>query len=164
MAISFIAGGFDCLHEGHLHLLKEAAKLAPLYIGLNHDAYFKKKGENRPIDKYAKRASNLLATGLVKCVWQIGDSPLELILRLKPDYIVVGNDYDIEKVVGAKECLTWGGEVVIIPRIKGLSTTKIINEQLKPKPFTELAKEHGFAPVPDGVREQTLRKLQNGKR
>jgi len=129
MAISFIAGGFDCLHEGHIHLLKEAAKLAPLYIGLNHDAYFKKKGSNRPIDKYAKRASNLLATGLVKCVWQIGDSPLELIIRLQPAYIIVGNDYAEKDIVGAKECLTWQGQIVIVPRIKGLSTTKIIEER-----------------------------------
>lgn len=149
--ISFIAGGFDCLHEGHLHLLKEASKLAPLYIGLNNDEYFKKKGPNRPVDNYAKRAKNLLDTGFIKGIFQIKDNPLDLILRLKPDFIVVGNDYEEKNVVGAKECLTWGGQVVIIPRIGGYSTTKIINE-------------HKWATVPEGVRERTLRQLQYEKR
>lgn len=129
MKTSFIAGGFDLLHLGHLHLLKEASKFGRLYIGLNHDEYFKKKGPNRPVDNWAKRNNNLLNTGYVTGVFRIKDSPLDLILRLKPDYIVVGDDYDIDKVVGAKECLTWNGEVVIIPRIGGYSTTKIIEEK-----------------------------------
>lgn len=126
--ISFIAGGFDLLHIGHLHLLKEASKLAPLYIGLNHDAYFKKKGPNRPVDSYAKRQKNLLDTGYVSAVFQIEDSPLELILRIRPDYIVVGDDYAPEQVVGFEECKKWGGEIIIIPRIGGHSTTKIIEK------------------------------------
>lgn len=129
--ISFIAGGFDLLHLGHLHLLKEASKLAPLYVGLNNDAYFKKKGPNRPIDSYNKRLKNLIDTGYVKGVFQIEDDPLELILRLKPKYIIVGDDYKEGDIIGAKECLTWGGEVVIIPRIGGYSTTKIIEEMKK---------------------------------
>ena len=124
----FIAGGFDLLHLGHLHLLKEANKLGRVTVAVNHDAYFKKKGANRPIDTLHRRIQNVYNTGLVEEIHAIEDCPSSLILRLKPDYIVVGDDYDIEKVVGAKECLTWGGEVVIVRRIKGISTTEILQE------------------------------------
>lgn len=129
--IAFIAGGFDCLHKGHIHLLKEAAKLGRLTVAINHDAYFKKKGPNRPIDSLNQRIQNLYNTGLVDEIHAIEDSPLNLILNLRPDYIVVGDDYTEDKIVGAKECLTWGGKVVIVPRIDGLSTTKIIKEMNK---------------------------------
>lgn len=31
----------------------------------------------------------------------------------------------------------------------------------RPEPYTTIAKQHGFAPVPDGVRDATLRQLQH---
>ena len=126
MKTAFISGGFDCLHAGHLYLLKRAAKLGQLSIGLNHDAYFKKKGVDRPIDTYVTRYTKLMKTGMVEAIYPIEDSPLSLIMKLHPDYIVVGNDYTLDRVVGAVECLTWGGKVVIVTRIGGISTTKII--------------------------------------
>lgn len=132
----FIAGSFDLLHLGHLYLLKEASKLGHVIVAINHDAYFKKKGPNRPVDNLNKRISNVFQTGLVDEIYAIEDSPLALILKLKPDYIVVGNDYDESRIVGAKECLTWGGKVVIVPRIKELSTTKIIESLVKNEEVT----------------------------
>lgn len=125
---AFISGGFDCLHEGHIYLLKEAAKLGDLIVAINHDKYFKKKGCNRPIDSLEKRIEKLKKTNLIKEIYPIEDNPLEIILKIRPDFIIVGNDYNENQVVGSKECKEWGGKVVIIDRIKGISTTKIIKE------------------------------------
>jgi D-beta-D-heptose 7-phosphate kinase/D-beta-D-heptose 1-phosphate adenosyltransferase len=54
------------------------------------------------------------------------DTPLELILRLRPDMLVKGGDYDVSTVVGASEVQGWGGRVVIVPLTPGQSTTSII--------------------------------------
>jgi rfaE bifunctional protein nucleotidyltransferase chain/domain len=125
MTTVFIAGGFDLLHKGHLYILSEARKLGDrLVVATNHDAYFARKGPGRPVDALAKRMENLFATGLVDEVHAIEDSPLGLIMRLRPDIIAVGDDYTPDRVVGATECKAWNGRVIIIPRIPGFSTTK----------------------------------------
>jgi D-beta-D-heptose 7-phosphate kinase/D-beta-D-heptose 1-phosphate adenosyltransferase len=54
------------------------------------------------------------------------DTPLELILHLRPDVLVKGGDYSVETVVGAREVRAWGGEVSIVPLTAGQSTTSII--------------------------------------
>jgi D-beta-D-heptose 7-phosphate kinase/D-beta-D-heptose 1-phosphate adenosyltransferase len=51
------------------------------------------------------------------------DTPLELIRALMPDVLVKGGDYTTETVVGAKEVIARGGEVVIVPLTPGHSTT-----------------------------------------
>ena len=48
-----------------------------------------------------------------------------MIKELKPDILVKGGDYTIENIVGAKEVLSWGGSVEVIPFVEGYSTTKI---------------------------------------
>ncbi len=123
----FIAGGFDLFTRGHLHLLTEAKKLGDrLIVALNHDAYFAKKGPGRPVDTWEVRARNVRQTGLVNEIHWIKDNPLSLIMHLEPDVITCGDDYPLDKVVGYKECAAWGGRVVLIPRIPGISTTAAI--------------------------------------
>ena len=56
------------------------------------------------------------------------DTPLELILQLKPDVIVKGGDYTEETIVGAREVMGWGGEVVVVPLTPDQSTTSIIKK------------------------------------
>ena len=54
------------------------------------------------------------------------DTPLELIRTLTPDVLVKGGDYTVETVVGAKEVLARGGDVVIVPLTPGHSTTRTV--------------------------------------
>lgn len=125
--IAFIAGCFDGVHPGHLHILTEMRKLAPYtVVAINRDEYLARKGPGRPIMRLEERRAALYATGLVDEVIEIGNSPLEAIMFLKPDYIVVGDDYTEDRVVGAKECGAWGGRVVIVPRIAGHSTSELL--------------------------------------
>jgi len=51
-----------------------------------------------------------------------------LIEYLKPDVLVKGGDWEEENVVGRESVTKWGGEVVIIPEIKGASTTNIVEK------------------------------------
>ena len=59
--IGFTNGCFDLLHDGHLHLIREAKKRCDfLIIGLNSDESVKMlKGESRPIENQEQRVKNL---------------------------------------------------------------------------------------------------------
>ena len=56
--------------------------------------------------------------------------PYELISAIRPNVLVKGGDWSGEKIVGADLVEEAGGRVVVIPYIKGFSTTEII-ERIK---------------------------------
>jgi D-beta-D-heptose 7-phosphate kinase/D-beta-D-heptose 1-phosphate adenosyltransferase len=56
------------------------------------------------------------------------DTPLELIKALMPDVIVKGGDYTIDQIVGAREVIANGGNVIINPIVEGYSTTGILDK------------------------------------
>jgi D-beta-D-heptose 7-phosphate kinase/D-beta-D-heptose 1-phosphate adenosyltransferase len=45
-----------------------------------------------------------------------------------PDVLVKGGDYTIDSIVGAKEVIANGGQVIINPIVEGFSTTNIIEK------------------------------------
>ena len=129
--ISFTNGCFDILHAGHIASLTEAAQHGDyLIIGLNADASIKGlKGENRPVNDERSRALVLASLAMVDAVIIFFEpTPLELIKAIQPDALVKGGDYKIENIVGAKEVMNWGGQVIINPIVQGFSTTSIINK------------------------------------
>ncbi len=56
------------------------------------------------------------------------ETPFELINFLKPDILVKGSDYSIDKIVGADVVMANGGRVETMDFIDGYSTTNIINK------------------------------------
>ena len=125
----FTNGCFDLLHPGHIALLRQArAACDRLVIGLNSDASVKRlKGENRPVQSEAARATVLASLADVDCVVVFDeDTPLDLIKTLKPDVLIKGADYTVENVVGAAEVQGWGGQVVLAELVEGQSTTRTI--------------------------------------
>jgi len=58
--------------------------------------------------------------------WFDEDTPLSLILKCRPDLLVKGGDWPIEKIVGAKEVLAWGGDVRSIAFQFERSTTELL--------------------------------------
>lgn len=129
--ISFTNGCFDILHEGHIASLNEAASHADfLIVGLNSDASVKRlKGDARPVNKEYSRAVILASLTMVDAVVIFSeDTPRELIINIKPDFLVKGGDYKIEDIAGAKEVLEAGGKVIINPIVEGFSTTGLIQK------------------------------------
>jgi D-beta-D-heptose 7-phosphate kinase/D-beta-D-heptose 1-phosphate adenosyltransferase len=123
MTIVWTNGCFDLLHQGHVHILKESKRLGDkLVVGLNTDRAVRKlKGINRPIETYEVRKTNLLKTGYVDEVVPIGLTPINGILKYKPDIITKGDDYQEKDVIGYGKA-----EIRIIKRIPGYSTSKIL--------------------------------------
>lgn len=131
--ISFTNGCFDILHEGHIASLSEAASHADfLVVGVNSDASTKrqnKKGPERPINNEHSRALLLASLLVVDAVIIFDeDTPYNLITTLLPDVLVKGGDYTIDQIVGAKEVIANGGQVIINPIVEGFSTTGIIEK------------------------------------
>ncbi len=134
--IVFTNGCFDILHAGHVRYLQQARALGDrLVLGLNSDASVKRlKGESRPINMFADRQSVLAALACVDWVISFGDNaeendtPLELIKKVAPHILVKGGDYQVETIVGAKEVLASGGEVIVLDFLEGRSTTNIIKK------------------------------------
>ena len=132
--IGFTNGCFDLLHEGHLHLIKEARKRCDfLIVGLNSDESVKiLKGEGRPIEDQKKRAKNLSKMKEVNAIIIFNTETPEIIIKnLNPNILIKGGDYNKNNIIGSDFVLKNGGSVEIIDLLKGFSTTQIINEQVK---------------------------------
>jgi D-beta-D-heptose 7-phosphate kinase/D-beta-D-heptose 1-phosphate adenosyltransferase len=129
--VVFTNGVFDIIHPGHVDILTAArARGDALIVGVNTDASVKRlKGPSRPVRNEAERAYVLAGMEAVDCVVLFEqDTPLELVLALRPDVIAKGGDYSEDTIVGAKEVKEWGGDAVVIPLTPGHSTTSIIEK------------------------------------
>ncbi|MBI3444235.1 MAG: D-glycero-beta-D-manno-heptose-7-phosphate kinase [Magnetospirillum sp.] len=131
LKVGFTNGCFDLLHPGHVSILAQArAACDRLVVGLNSDASVQRlKGPTRPVQSEASRATVLSSLSTVDLVVIFGeDTPLEMIKTLKPDVLIKGADYTVDKVVGAAEVQSWGGKVVLAELVDGQSTTNTIKK------------------------------------
>jgi len=123
---------FDLLHRGHVTYLARARALgAALLVALNTDASAQRlgKGDGRPLNALADRAAVLAALAMVDAVtWFDDDTPEALIAACKPDVLVKGGDWPVERIVGAQGVLARGGKVVSIPFEHERSTTALLNK------------------------------------
>jgi rfaE bifunctional protein nucleotidyltransferase chain/domain len=131
--IVFTNGCFDILHAGHADYLNKAKSLGDiLVVGINSDASVRRiKGEKRPILPQQMRAyllDNLKPVDYVVIFEE--DTPLELIKAIKPDVLVKGADWDLERIVGADFVLSYGGRVERIPFSFDISTSKVVERIL----------------------------------
>jgi D-glycero-beta-D-manno-heptose 1-phosphate adenylyltransferase len=130
--VVFTNGVFDVLHRGHVTYLAESRALGACQVlALNSDASVKRlgKGPDRPINRLEDRAAVVAALACVDLVtWFEEDTPLALILLCRPDVLVKGGDWPVEKIVGAREVLGWGGAVHSIPFRFERSTTALLSK------------------------------------
>lgn len=127
--IVFTNGCFDIFHYGHLHLLREAKKLADfLVVGINSDDSVRRlKGKNRPIFSLDYRSQILSSLIYVDGVVAFDeDHPFELITKIKPKVLVKGSDWNERDIVGADFVKSYGGKVERIDLVPGFSTSEII--------------------------------------
>jgi D-glycero-beta-D-manno-heptose 1-phosphate adenylyltransferase len=128
----FTNGCFDILHRGHVTYLAQAAALgASMVVALNSDASVKRqgKGADRPVNTLGDRLAVMAALGCVALVtWFDEDTPLQRILECRPEILVKGGDWPVDRIVGGSEVVGWGGTVHSIPFIHEKSTTALLEK------------------------------------
>lgn len=122
----WVNGAFDILHIGHIKLLKYAAAMGYLRVGIDTDERIKElKGPNRPFNNFSTRKEILHSLRFVDEVVGFG-SDQELVDQIKlykPHVIVVGSDYKNKHVIGAEHA----EDVRYFERLAEISTTAILN-------------------------------------
>jgi phosphoenolpyruvate phosphomutase / 2-hydroxyethylphosphonate cytidylyltransferase len=151
----YVAMSADVLHIGHLNIIKVAAKYGDLTVGVLTDkaiASYKRL----PFLPYETRSKTVESIKGVRAV--ISQDTLDYtqnLLKLKPDYVVHGDDWKVgvqsavrEKVINTLK--DWGGELIEPSYTEGVSST-MLNASLK---------DIGTTP---NVRLGKLRRLINAK-
>lgn len=124
-------GVFDILHIGHIRYLKEAKKLGDvLIVGINSDSSVKRiKGPERPLNNEKDRAEALAALKCVDFVTIFNEeTPIKILEQIKPNIHVKGGDYNINQIIEKDIVEKNNGKIVLIPEVKGYSTTDLINK------------------------------------
>jgi len=132
--VVFTNGCFDILHLGHQTYLNQSKALGDfLIVAINSDESVKSlKGDDRPINNQELRSKNLLNLECVDEVVVFSEkTPLKLIEFLLPDVLTKGGDYNHKNIVGSNIVEENGGKVILLPYLKGYSTTTIINNRRK---------------------------------
>ena len=101
-----------------------------LVVGLNTDKSVQAiKGPTRPLQNENDRGEILSELKCVDFVTFFGEeTPEKLIEVLRPDILVKGGDWPVEKIVGAKFVSSYGGVVKTLQYVKDHSTTLIIEK------------------------------------
>ena len=128
----FTNGCFDIVHRGHVTLLAQARALGQaMLVALNSDASVKRlgKGDDRPVNALADRLAVIAALECVTLVtWFDEDTPIARIVESRPEILVKGGDWPVDKIVGHREVAGWGGSTVSIPFIHQKSTTALLDK------------------------------------
>lgn len=141
----------DLIHSGHLNIIHEAMKLGEVTVGVLTDeaiASYKRL----PYLTYEQRAEIVEnIKGVAKVVPQTSLDYVPNLEKLKPDYVVHGDDWltGVQQETRQRviDCISqWGGKVIDIPYTPGISSTALNAE----------VKEIGTTPE---VRQKMLRRL-----
>ena len=128
--IVYVGMSADLIHPGHLNIIKEAAKLGDLYIGLLTDkaiASYKRL----PYLAFEQRKAIIEALkGVVKVIPQETLDYRPNLEKLKPDFVVHGDDWKegVQRQTRQQVIDTlakWGGQLVEVAYTEGISSTKL---------------------------------------
>lgn len=141
----------DVIHEGHLNILREAARYGDVYVGVLSDAAM--VGFNRfPTISLKERMEIVKETGLVHEVMVQDEITYDKVMEnLRPDYIVHGDNWKEGPENFIRENVLqnikrWGGELVEVPytynekvkRIDDLMKEKLAMPEFRRKRLRQL--------------------------
>lgn len=135
MKTVYIAMSADILHNGHINIIKEGAKLGHLTVGVLTDAAVVSYKRLPYLDFSLRSLIIKNIKGVDNVIPQTTLDYTENLYLIKPDYVLHGDDWKtgIQKKVRKKVIniiKEWNGQVIDIPYTKGISSTKI-NEQIR---------------------------------
>lgn len=131
----YVGMSADLVHPGHMNVLKEAAKLGNVTVGLLTDkaiASYKRM----PFMSFENRKEVIENIKGVSTV--IAQETLDYrpnLKKVKPDFVVHGDDWREGVQIQTRQQVIdtladWGGELIEVPYTKGISSTQL-NKSLK---------------------------------
>ena len=151
----YVAMSADIIHPGHLNIIKEAAKLGEVTVGVLTDAAIASY-KRLPYMNYEQRAAVVAQLkGVARVVPQERLDYIPNLKKLKPDFVVHGTDWrsGVQAKIrqGVIDTLaTWGGRLVEPEYTEGISSTQL----------NKAIREVGTTP---DIRRNRLRRLLNAK-
>ena len=153
--IVYVGMSADLVHPGHLNVIKKAAEIGKVTIGLLTDSAIASY-KRIPFMTYEQRfqvISNI--KGVHNVVAQETLDYIPNLIKIKPNFVVHGDDWTtgVQQKVRQDVIDTiskWGGKLVEVPYTKGISSTK----------FNAALKELGVTP---DSRRSKLRRMLNTK-
>ena len=151
----YVAMSADIIHPGHLNIIKEAAKLGDVTVGVLTDAAIASY-KRLPYMNYEQRAAVVRALkGVTEVVPQNELNYIPNLIKFKPDFVVHGTDWregvQAKTRQGVIDTLAqWGGKLVEPEYTPGISSTQL----------NKAIREVGTTP---DIRRRRLRRLLNAK-
>lgn len=126
----YVAMSADIIHNGHINLIRKAAELGDLTVGVLTDEAIAtyKRYPLIPVDARMEIVGSLV--GVAHVVKQTTLDYEQNIRELKPDYVVHGDDWrsGIQSNIREKVIHTlseWGGKLVEVPYTEGVSIERL---------------------------------------
>lgn len=122
-------GTFDLFHVGHYNILKRAKEYGDyLIVGVTGDNYDLVRGKLSVKDSLAERIENVRKTGLADkiIVEEYLGQKIDDIIKYNVDTFVIGDDWK-----GKFDQISNYCELVYLERTKGISSSKIRDEEFK---------------------------------
>lgn len=151
----YVGMSADLVHPGHLNVLRRAAELGEVTVGLLTDKAIASYKRLPYMDFDQRRQVIESLKGVTRVVPQHTLDYIPNLRELRPDYVVHGDDWrtGVQKSVRERIIAVlkeWGGELVEVPYTQGISSTQL-NKALK---------EIGTTP---DIRRRALRRLLDAK-
>lgn len=131
----YVAMSVDLIHQGHINIIKEAAKLGRVVVGLLTDKAISSY-KRLPFMPYQSRKLIIeQIKGVDEVIEQRTHDYKENLLKLRPAFVVHGDDWKEgpQKKVRAEVIETlkeWDGELVEIPYTENISST-LLNKNVR---------------------------------
>ncbi len=126
----YLAMSADIIHHGHINIIAEASKLGEVTVGILTDEVIANYKRLPVIDFDHRKQIVENLKGVNKVVPQDTLDYVPNLLKLKPDYVVHGDDWKtgVQQEIREKVIETlkeWGGQLVEIEYTKGVSVSML---------------------------------------
>ena len=131
--VSMIA---DLLHAGHINILKEAEKYGDITVGLLTSTAINELNDTAYL-KYQQRFDVINSLSMVSSIVSQEDASYkENLLKMKPDYVVHGDDWKGGKQSKYRQEVIdllseWGGELIEVEYSSDISDKNLKNQLMK---------------------------------
>jgi rfaE bifunctional protein nucleotidyltransferase chain/domain len=126
MRIGLTNGVFDTFHRGHEYFLQRVWEHCDyLVCAVNSDESAKRlKGEDRPVNTLRERLQDVAP--FCAAAIPFDGNTFTLIEAIRPAVYAKGSDWEEDKIIGLHLLKSYGGQLLLIPRLEGYSTTQIL--------------------------------------